>query len=307
MQLRQLEHIIALAEERNFARAAQRVHLSQPAFSRSIQGVEQALELKLFDRTTRDVTVTAAGRVVLQRARRVLFEGRCLLRDVDLLKHSDLGSLDFGAAPYPAAVLLPAALDDLARHHPQLRIHVTVDNGMALLDRVRHETLDFAITDVRAIPTGSEFEIVKLPRLRGTWFVRNDHPLARQPLLEVQHLRQFPIVSVPLPDHMRQTLRKWLRFPAGHELEFQLTCNDVPVLQQYARRTDALVLLPVNVRLAQAVEEGPGSLPRLVPLFVPNQPPLTFQFGIFHLAGRTRSPAADRALMAMQRAAAAEA
>jgi Transcriptional regulator len=99
MNLRQLEHVVALAEEGSFARAAVRVHLSQPALSRSIQAIEEHLDMVLFDRSTREVRITPAGQTVVQRARKVLFEARCLLRDVDLLKSHDLGSVNFGSGP----------------------------------------------------------------------------------------------------------------------------------------------------------------------------------------------------------------
>lgn len=83
---RRLGHLIALAEEGSFARAAERVHLSQPALSRSIQALEEEVGMKLFDRAARGVAMTAAGRLLVERARRVLFETRCLFRDVELLK-----------------------------------------------------------------------------------------------------------------------------------------------------------------------------------------------------------------------------
>ena len=86
MDLRRLEHLLALAEERHFGRAADQVHLSQPAFSRSIQAVEAELELRLFDREIGDVRPTPAGQFVIERARRLLFDARCLARDVELFR-----------------------------------------------------------------------------------------------------------------------------------------------------------------------------------------------------------------------------
>ncbi|MDI7065621.1 LysR family transcriptional regulator, partial [Klebsiella pneumoniae] len=104
---RRLGHLIALAEEGSFARAAERVHLSQPALSRSIQALEEEVGMKLFDRAARGVAMTAAGRLLVERARRVLFETRCLFRDVELLKAHELGEVRIGLGPYAAVVLLP--------------------------------------------------------------------------------------------------------------------------------------------------------------------------------------------------------
>ncbi|MFM0319791.1 LysR family transcriptional regulator [Paraburkholderia nemoris] len=298
MNLRQLEHVVALAEEGSFARAAVRVHLSQPALSRSIQAIEEHLDMVLFDRSTREVRITPAGQTVVQRARKVLFEARCLLRDVDLLKSHDLGSVNFGSGPYPAAMLLPAALDELAQSHPNLRINATVDNWKNLLELLHAEQLDFLIVDIRGVPSSSKLETIALPRHRAAWFVREGHPLTGHDPIEVQQLSGYPIISVPLPEAMRESLRKWLRFPPKQEMEFHLTCNDVNVLREYARKTDALLLLTEQTGWERGRSAG------LVALSVPSRSHLWLQFAIVHLAGRTLSPAAEQAIMAIKRAAA---
>jgi DNA-binding transcriptional LysR family regulator len=300
MNLRQLEHVVALAEEGSFARAAQRVHLSQPALSRSIQSIEEELDMALFDRTTREVQITPAGETVVRRAKKVLFEARCLVRDVDLLRDHSIGSVSFGAGPYPAAIVLPPALDTLAQRHPQLKIEARVDNWKNLLEALYSEALDFLIVDIRGAPTVSEVSVIPLPRHRAAWYVREGHPLARSTTLETQQLQAFPIVSVPLPDPMREALRKWLRYAPRHELEFHLVCNDVNVLQEYARKTDALLLLTTHAL------RNPSRMAGLVPLSLPSRSPLWLQFCIIHLAGRTLSPAAEQAIRAVQDSAAAD-
>ncbi|MEK6292999.1 MAG: LysR family transcriptional regulator [Paraburkholderia tropica] len=298
MNLRQLEHVIALAEEGSFARAAQRVHLSQPALSRSIQTLEDDLGMALFDRTTREVQITPAGELVVRRAKKVLFEARCLVRDVDLLRNHDIGAVSFGAGPYPAAMLLPAALDALAHHHPQLRINAVVDNWKNLLDALHAETLDFLIVDIRGTQPTSEVNVMTLPRHQAAWFVREGHPLAGRAGLDAHELQAYPVVSVPLPDPMHEALRNWLRYAPNHALEFHLVCNDVNVLQEYARKTDALLLLTTHAMW------NPARMAGLVPLSLPTRSPLWLQFGIVHLAGRTLSPAAEQAIRAFQSVAA---
>jgi molybdenum-dependent DNA-binding transcriptional regulator ModE len=119
---RRLTHLIALAEEGSFARAAERVHLSQPALSRSIQALEDELGMKLFDRAARGVAMTAAGRLLVERARRVLFETRCLFRDVELLKAHELGEVHIGLGPYAAVVLLPDLLVEFSRRFPKIKV-----------------------------------------------------------------------------------------------------------------------------------------------------------------------------------------
>lgn len=296
MNLRQLEHVVALAEEGGFARAAQRIHLSQPALTRSIQSIEEELEVSLFDRTTREIRITPAGQAVVRRARKVLFEARCLVRDVDLLRNHDVGAVSFGAGPYSAALMVPSAIKELARIHPKLRLNVSVDSFGTLLGALRNEVLDFLVVEIRGTPPSSELNVIALPKQRASWFVREGHPLAHREDLETQQLHDYPIVSVPLPDSIREGLRKWLRFAPHHEIEFQLVCNDVSVLQEYARQTDALLLLT-----SYSLSLSPVAA--LVPVSISDRSPLWIQFGIVHLAGRTLSPAAEQAILAIQCAA----
>ena len=99
MNLRRLSHVVGLADTLHFARAAEVAHLSQPAFSRSIQAIESELGIRLFDRDVGDVRPTPAGEFVIERARKLLFEARCLQRDVDLYRDSQLGDTAFGVGP----------------------------------------------------------------------------------------------------------------------------------------------------------------------------------------------------------------
>jgi DNA-binding transcriptional LysR family regulator len=111
MDLKRLKHLVALAEARNFGRAAVQCHLTQSAFSRSIQAAEEEVGLQLFDRGSVEVSCTDAGAFVVQRARKLLFENSCLERDVSLYRERLIGDLSFGIGPFPAATIVPPPPD----------------------------------------------------------------------------------------------------------------------------------------------------------------------------------------------------
>ncbi len=176
MDLRRLAHIVALAEERHFGRAAEKVHLSQPAFSRSIQSAESEVGLPLFDRGPIEATPTAAGLLVLERARRLLFESRCLQRDVTLFREQKLGDIAFGVGPFPAATLLPGLLVALRTRLPAIRTRVMVNNWGVLVEQLRAEELDFFVADIRDVPRAADLELRPCGRQAGRLYVRRGHP-----------------------------------------------------------------------------------------------------------------------------------
>ena len=143
MNLRRLSHVVALADTLHFARAAEAAHLSQPAFSRSIQAIESDLGIRLFDRDVGDVRPTPAGEFVIERARKLLFEARCLQRDVDLYRDNQLGDTAFGVGPLLTATLMPGALVALRRQHPQVALRMEVGNWVQLLESLRTENIEF--------------------------------------------------------------------------------------------------------------------------------------------------------------------
>src|SRR5574337_158536 len=167
MDLRRLRHLLALADERHFGRAAERVHLSQPAFSRSIQAIEAELELRLFDREAGDVRPTPAGEFVVERARRLLFDARSLARDVELFRDSRLGDAAFGAGPLPAATLLPEVLAKLRREFTGIALRVEVSNWQQLIERLLAEDIEFFVADASELPDDPMVEIRPLEHQAG--------------------------------------------------------------------------------------------------------------------------------------------
>jgi DNA-binding transcriptional LysR family regulator len=286
---RRLSHLVALSEEGSFARAAERVHLSQPALSRSIQALEDELGMKLFDRATRGVAVTAAGRLLVERARRVLFETRCLFRDVELLKTHELGEVRVGLGPYAAVVLLPALPVEFSQRFPKIKMTIELGDGNALMDKLRAEQIDFVVTDRRVPPAAPDVALHRVARHEGAWFARTGHPLLAHGPVALAALREYPMVSVSLPAFMKDALHRVLKFRAHEDIPLQLECNDVAVLKDVVARTDA-VLFATASTVRQDLHAR-----RLAPIVLTHPPRLALEFAFVTLAERTPSPAASEA------------
>src|SRR5690349_9294847 len=139
MDLRRWTHVVAVADRRSFVRAAEQVSLSQPALTRSIQAAEAELGLRLFDRGTQEVVPTPAGEFVIARARQLVFNSRCLERDVELFRNRGLGDTAFGVGPFPAATFLAPLLAGVRREFPDVKLRVEVSNWQLLVKRLLEE------------------------------------------------------------------------------------------------------------------------------------------------------------------------
>ena len=294
MNLKRLEHLVAVAEEGSLAAAARRVHLSQPALTRSIQALEDEAGAVLFDRGARGVTLTTVGRMVTERARRVLFEAGCLARDLALVRQHEIGSVRIGLGAFPAAILLPDLLTELHRQWPKLRIATEVSHPAALLESLLAEQVDFVVIEQSTVPTAAELEVVRLPAGPGGVYARAGHPLASGPV-SLAALREAALVSVVFPPETHERLRKLLRCKPGEELPFQVESNDFRALTHLVRHADALLLAPARAVREELVEAG-----RLVALDIPELRDITMQFAVVWLAQRTLSPAAERAVAVIE-------
>ena len=116
MDLLQLEHFLAVAEEGTFTRAAERVGRTQPAISQSIKKLEDELGMPLFARDLHDVSLTEAGKALLEYARRMVKARDDAMRMLGSLKHLSTGTLNIAAHESAAVYLLPAALRHYGRH-----------------------------------------------------------------------------------------------------------------------------------------------------------------------------------------------
>jgi len=202
---RELVAFLTLAEQRSFTRAAALCHLSQPAFSALVRGLEEAMGARLFDRTTRSVELTAEGRVLVEPARRLLRDADAALADVRDHAARRRGRVAIALLPSLAAGWLPPLLAKFHRQYPGIELDVADVLSDACIERVRAGTADFALASTRTAAA---------PELHAEEFCRDgfhlvcprDHPLAKKPSgrIELKHLAPYPIVHLARSSSVRQ-------------------------------------------------------------------------------------------------------
>lgn len=272
LQLRQIQHAVALAEEGNFSAAARRLRLSQPALSRSIKCLEEMLGTVLFDRGGTSVTVTATGRIVVERGRALLQDTSDVEREIQLTMGLEIGTLSVGAGPFPCNISVGQACGLLLRDYPGLRLDVRVADWSLLTQLVIEGKLDVAVAEMSAATQDSRLDTEALPKHRGFFVCNSNHPLTREPALTLDHIQEYPLAASSLPERAQ-----WLR--GVHRVDtFDLVRNIVLASDTIGMATSSQV----------AEDEAAGLLVRLPP----HPPWLHTNYGFLRLKGRSPSPAA---------------
>jgi len=192
MDIRQLRYFVAAAETGSLSRAARRSHVTQPTLSQQIARLEAQLGSSLFDRLGRGVALTAAGRALLPRAKRILAEVHGVETELKGDVEAGAGSFAVGAIPTMAPYLLPPALRTLAEEFPRCDVSVREDFTERLVEAIADNELDCA---VMSLPV--EHELLEMERI-GTEellvVVPSGSRLCRDGSCTIASLREQPTV-----------------------------------------------------------------------------------------------------------------
>ena len=145
MDFREFEYVIKVAEHRSVTRAAEDLHISQPALSRYLRGVEEALDVRLFDRSTIPMSLTYAGERYIESARRILMENNRLLKELrDITQHMT-GKLKIGTSHDRASYMMPRLLPPFLQKYPGIDVEVYTDSGQKLTQALREGRIDLIL------------------------------------------------------------------------------------------------------------------------------------------------------------------
>jgi DNA-binding transcriptional LysR family regulator len=291
--IKQLQHLVLLADECHFARAADRAALSQSAFSRSIQQLESALGVRLFDRNAKHVQPTVVGNRAVERARALLASAGDLSRELSLLQAGELGDIKLGAGALAGATALPGPLVRLRRAHPEVRVDVEVIESNALLDKLLRAGLDFFVGEYGEVPRHDDLRFESLGFMHLNFFCRSGHPLLAQDTVTVGDLSRYRLASVHIPAHIMRTLTPRMANGESKMPELSLQSGNPNILRDYVLGTDAVLLAterPFQLEVMQGL---------LVPLAVSGYPldehgaVMSAEMGLIGLTGRTPTPAGE--------------
>lgn len=280
MTLVQLRHFVVLAEKASYVQAAKALFLTQPALSRSIQGLEDELGGTLFNRLGRRISLTPLGAEVLQRAQRLVSDAEALKQTGKELQAGLSGRLRIGLSSGPGALLSTPLMLHMAQHHPQLHLDISRGNTGVLLHELREQKLDAALVDIRSMRPSSDLQTTHTFELDAGFLVRPDHPLVLTGrAVTLAEVMAHPIASTPLSDEVARMLMARYGPQANPDDLVTLRCDETLSIVDVARRSNAVVLTVV------AVAAG------LVKLDVTPSLNATARFGLVTLSRQQEAPA----------------
>jgi DNA-binding transcriptional LysR family regulator len=293
IELKRLRHLVLLGEELNFTRAAERANLSQTAFSRSIQAIEAGFGVRVFDRGTRHVRVTAAGQRVIERARGLLSRARDLAREIDGIAHAEGGELSLGASLMAIDGVLGGVLPALRQLSPGLTLRVEVGQWQLLQQHLQQERIELFVGYPGPLAQDPEFAVTPLARQPASIFCRAGHPLASVRCPSPLQVPTYPWAFIQLPEAFAVRLRELLGVQPPAPLPVSLSCDNQSLLREAMLSSETILFtwsswMQDDVRSGAAVDLGQKLRPAL-----PGDL-MGLECAIVQLADRTASPGAQR-------------
>jgi len=192
MDLQKLRAFVAVARAGNVTRAAKQLSLSQPALSKQLAELEEALSAVLFDRLPRGMRLTAAGEVLLRHAERIYAAERAAESEIAELNGLRTGRLSIGASTTIGSYLIPGVFGAFQRAHPEVRLELEIANTAAIQALVSDGRIDLGLTEGNVPSEQFAVEVVHYDELVAV--ASAEHPLRKKRKLAPDELASAPFI-----------------------------------------------------------------------------------------------------------------
>lgn len=301
ISLERLRYATALADTLSFVQAAARVELSQSAFSRAIQALEDELGVELFVRNNRRVATTDAGRALLEDARQLIAQAERFAQAAARLSSSTPGAVRVATNPYAAYVLAAGAIQAVREAHPGLQVHCDQFDAEQLAPALRRADYEFCIGETAPHRGQEGLHVEPFASVSIGFVVRAGHPLLSRPALRPADLLTYGLAANELPLGYRAALTDWFRLKPDQALSLAVSGNNAFAHWQLVLRTD-LVGIAALPAYGQALRAG-----RLVQLPLKLPASLQSDVGLVRLAEQRLSQPAEALVAAFREQAVAAA
>ena len=244
MDLKQLRNFVAIVDHGTFLAAAEAIHLSQPALSRSLQSLEASLDVKLLNRSTRGIQITEVGERFYRRAKLILSEAE---KAVNETKGDNTNqNLNVGMAPLFAGQLLPHALREVCKKNSTLKLTVTSGLFPELINDLSSGRIDLMISNLPFTAIPADLVVEPLLDISIVYVASALHPLSRKRSCTFKDLAKFPWAVVD--ERHANDLYQYILTSEGETTSpIALKTNSLTLLKSMISEPPFITLLPLHM------------------------------------------------------------
>ncbi|MFD1178802.1 LysR family transcriptional regulator [Paenibacillus puldeungensis] len=287
MELRQLQYTLQIAEERNFSRAADKLHIAQPSLSQQLSKLEQELGVKLFQRNTSTVELTHAGASFIEHAQKIMDAVAQLRQEMDDISQLRAGRVVVGSMPITGSHLLPYVLPAFKDAYPNIEITLLEDTSLNLEKLTAGGGTDLSLLSLplqeptlTCVPIGEEPIDLAVPPNH-----RLASPEASTDGVLLEQLKDEPFIVLKKGQGFRK-ITVDLCHGAGFEPNIVFESNNIETVQSLVAAGMGITLVPRFIARAKRSE--------LIPIYVPLTAPVPSRtLVIAYRKGRYLSKAAE--------------
>lgn len=277
LDLHKLHHFVVLAHTGSFIKAAEALHLSQPALSRSIQALERQYRVTLFDRSRTGAVLTPVGKQLLARAEDLLFNATALEQALEGAAAGVNGLVRFGIGPSAADLIVPRLLEVVLAKYPDIRVNVVIGSVASMMRQLLDTEIDFFI-GLRTPHISERVGVEPLWVSGPAFLVRPEHPLLATTPVPLEALRSYPRIG---PTAWNKTLAHTVPEEARSWLNATIELDNFELAAKTAATTDAILV-------ASDIHEVAHLTP--LPIDTATQPLRRAVVGLYRIQSRTMSP-----------------
>lgn len=289
MEIRQLQYAIQIAAERNFSRAAEKLHIAQPSLSQQLSKLEKELGVLLFQRNTSSVELTHAGEVFVRAAQQILHDVDLLRQEMSDISQLRSGKVIVGSMPITGSHLLPHVLPAFKQSYPSIEITLLEDSSLALEKLTAEGKTDLSLLSLPLQEASLAYEVIGEEMIDLA--VPPNHPLANR----IKTASPEPVALEELKNELFIVLKKGQGFrkmtfdlckQAGFEPNVVFESNNMETVQSLVATGMGVTLVP------RFIARSPRS--EFVPVYLPLAEPVpTRTLVIAYRRGRYLSKAAE--------------
>lgn len=204
MDIRQLRYFMEIARQNNFTKAANLLHIAQPAVSVAIRKLEEELDLILFNRQEKKISLTAEGEIFLEHVKRIMDEVKAAEMEMGALKGLERGEVRLGIPPMLGAYFFPRIISGFMEKHPSLHLSVYGDGAWKIQSMLSSSELDMGVIVGSVFP--EDLEVHRFMREEVVVCVNSEHHLAQRSSITYQDFAKQDLVFYKEGYYLRELI-----------------------------------------------------------------------------------------------------